>query len=814
MRKRRKRGRKKVTGLDVLITQATYQIRRPDPSVNEAEYPEIQLYGVTKQGKTIVLTTTEFLPYFYAEDLPKADRFLSRNEYVEKIEHVTMDGTGGERRVLKVFTSLPMHVGWLRKELEREMEVTCWAADILFGLRFMIDQGIGAFVHVDGEFSDDDNENRYYRMESIKEGKAFDPDLVVMSFDMEVSRDDHIICISARTSIGNDEISESFWDDDGNDSVTIRRFTEYVKGIDPDIITGHYIIKYDLDVLYKRAELFGIPLRLGRDGSKLRAYYDDDGTPNKWICNGRIIVDTHALTKQEKYFGSQGKFTESTYEDLDTVAFELGWKGPKKQLDASKIDEHWEVDQELVLEYCETDAEKALFIFNKFDTLDKAVLLAEVSRNPLERCFTPMQSWLLDPKLVAAADSENWLVPCNRYGAKKEDKIKGAYVADPVAGLHDWVCAIDYSQQYPSAIMANNICFTTHTSRTSGTIPSPHLEACDTVAYFLKPEEREGIIPRMLRDLGKQRDHAKRMYAKTGDMYWERLQRAIKVLMNAFYGLLSSNFWRFSNREIGEAVTTFARLAIKRIILIIKEQGIFLVQADTDSIFVAAPVKRVMDAEAWGKKLAKELSTPTMTLALERVFRRFFSHGRKKRYAGTVVWPEEYTYVRGYELRRGDSFPYQREVLQGLLDKILGGDPEGGCRGARDKVHALKAGSVHNADLAIIKSCKASSEYIHPERMANVQAADKLKKLGYPWVPGNKVAWVVTDGGTPQTVQPYIENEHDSMTPDYEYYVKRVLDTISYHNGKNGIIEVFSYDRDFLSHGHKPTTLEDWGVNY
>jgi len=456
-RRKRRRHRVKATGLDVLITQATYQIRRPDPSINEAEYPEVQLYGVTKGGKTIVLTTTEFMPYFFCEDLPKADRFLSRNEYVEKIEHVTMDGTGGDRRVLKVFTSLPMHVGWLRKELEKEMEVTCWAADILFGLRFMIDQGIGAFVHVEGEFSGDDNENRYYVMDSIKEGKAFEPDLAIMSFDMEVSRDDHIICISARTSIGNDEISESFWNESGDDSVTIRRFAEYVKGIDPDIIIGHNIIKYDLNILHKRAELFGIPLRLGRDGSKLKAYYDDDGTPDRWLCNGRLIVDTWRLTKQEKYFGSQGRFTESTYEDLDSVSFELGWEGPAKQLDASKIDEHWENNQDLVIEYCETDAEKSLYIFNKFDTLGKAVLLAEVSRNPLERCFTPMQSWLLDPKLIAAADDEDWLVPCNRYGAKKEDKIKGAYVADPVAGLHEWVCSLDWLLPRSLALLSSEL---------------------------------------------------------------------------------------------------------------------------------------------------------------------------------------------------------------------------------------------------------------------------------------------------------------------------------------------------------------------
>ena len=810
-RRKRRQHRVKASGLDVLITQATYQIRRPDPSVNEAEYPEVQLYGVTKEGKSIVLTTTQFSPYFYAEDLPKADRFLSHNEFVRKVEHVTMDGTGGPRRVLKVFTDLPMHVGWLRKTLEKDLEVTCWAADILFGLRFMIDQRVGAFVHVEGSYDYDDN---HYIMTDIKPGKPFKPDLVIMSFDMEVSKDDHIVCICTRTKIGNDEISESFWDESGDDGNIIRRFTEYVKGIDPDIITGHYIIKYDLDVLQKRAELFGVPLRLGRDGSKLRAYYDDDGTPNKWICNGRLIVDTHALTKQEKYYGSQGRFTQSTYEDLDTVAFELGWEGPAKQIDATKVDEIWKEDPELVLEYCATDAEKALFIFDGFEALEKALALAVISPNPLERLFTPMTSWLWDPLLIQAADEDDWLVPCNKYGKKKKDeeeKISGAFVVEPVAGLHDWTCSLDFKSQYPSAIIGNNICFTTHTSRTSGTTASPHLEKCDTTAYFLKPKEREGIIPRILKDLGKQRDHAKKMYEKTGDMYWERLNRAIKVVMNAIYGLLASSFYRFTNQEIGESITTFAReTMLKPTLAKVEEMGIEIVYGDTDSFYVLAPVKRAMDAVKWGQKLAGELSEGLAELDLERVFRRFFNHGRKKRYAGTVVWPEEYVYVRGYELRRGDSFPYQRSVLQGLLDSILAGDPEGGCMGARAKVRTLSEGSVGNDELVIIKSCKAFTEYVNPDRMANVKAVRKLKKLGYPWVPGHKVAWVVTNGKTPQEVEPYVEGEHDDMLPDYEYYTRRILDMISFHNKKPGIVEAFGFDRTTMEEGHRPSTLEEW----
>ena len=95
--------------------------------------------------------------------------------------------------------------------------------------------------------------------------------------------------------------------------------------------------------------------------------------------------------------------------------------------------------------------------------------------------------------------------------------------------------------------------------------------------------------------------------------------------------------------------------------------------------------------------------------------------------------------------------------------------------------------------------------------MVQVQAVRKLKALGYPFVPGHKVAWVVTSGKTPQEVEPYIEGKHDDMLPDYEYYTNRVLDTISYHNKKDGIVEAFGYDRESMIQVHKPTVIEDWG---
>jgi DNA polymerase I len=435
----------------------------------------------------------------------------------------------------------------------------------------------------------------------------------------------------------------------------------------------------------------------------------------------------------------------------------------------------------------------------------------------LERGFTSRQSWLWDPLLIPEADRLGWIVPCNKYGKMKkdeEDKISGGYVIDPVPGLHEWVAGLDVSGMYPSQIIAYNICFTTFTNRRTNVHTTPHLEHCDTYAHYLKEDDREGIIPHILKELIAERNYAKEMYEKTGDMYWERLQRAIKVLINAIYGLLASTFWRFTNEEIGESITTYSSEHLKKLISQLETMGVEAVYGDTDSVYVRCPAKRVQDNKVWAESIAASLSTETLELGLERVFDHFFNHGRKKRYAGRVVWPEEYIYVRGYEMRRGDSFPFQRDVLEHLLYTILEGAPERACLDTRASLRSLHNGEVAPEHLVTIKGCRSDADYAHPERMAQVRARNKLVAMGYPWVSGQKVAYIVTNGkSSPQEVVPYIVG--GDVTPDYDYYTERLLNSVAGKKNEKehdpaGIVQCFNWDRESMIQEHRPTTIEEW----
>ena len=92
----------------------------------------------------------------------------------------------------------------------------------------------------------------------------------------------------------------------------------------------------------------------------------------------------------------------------------------------------------------------------------------------------------------------------------------------------------------------------------------------------------------------------------------------------------------------------------------------------------------------------------------------------------------------------------------------------------------------------------------NPERQANIQAAKKLISMGYEFIPGMKVSWIVTDSSkTPQVVEPYISGKEFTARPDYKYYAERLSQTAS------RITEVFGWTEKDLMAGMQQSTLFD-----
>ena len=510
---------------------------------------------------------------------------------------------------------------------------------------------------------------------------------------------------------------------------------------------------------------------------------------------GRLITDAWWAAKRE---------LRPKQETLNAVSM-LVLGEQKLDVDSRRIDSEWLENREKVLEYCTQDARLALRILQSIGTIRKGLDLAAVSKLPTEDVLVSGTSTLADSLLIRAADRSGAAVPMNGRRGTRDDQIEGGYVHVMKPGLYHWVAVLDFKSMYPSMMIANNVCFTTLCS--DGEIVAP------SGARYMSPERKKGLLPTILQNLMDQRDDIKKRMkaAKTPEehAYYDGLQAAVKVVMNTFYGVFASSFYRFTDKSIGASITAFARNNIKGIISQLEDDGYPVIYGDTDSVFVLSPYHDMESAVAFGKEQAARFSRGAKVLEFEKLLEPLFSHGVKKRYVGRIVWPEpqEELLVRGYEIRRSDSFDLQSRLLMELFERILDEDEAGALELVRSTIRRVLNAEVDPSELVISRSCAGLDAYENPDRMANVQCAKKLIAQGYDFIPGMKVSWIVTDASSaPQVVEPFISGVKFEHTPDWLYYAKRLAQMAA------RVTEVYGWSEDDLIKGSQQQTL--FGGNY
>ncbi len=768
---------------DMRLLTATYK-RGPADGIS------VELYGKTRDGKSAVARYSSFRPYFqFIGDIEKVRRALSTRNDVIDIREAEFFNAGETVRGGIVTVKFPWTVPDFRSMLRNVVDVH--AADIPFAHRFIYDRDVASCCRVRGRIVPPSVSSSYtcelvIEADSFEDTQDFMPALKVLSFDIETSiKNGNIWCICLAYRENGTLVTENIDDDDEKGMLT--RFYDSVARIDPDVITGYNIDGFDIPKVDERSRKRGVERRSwGRDGEDVRQVSN-----RFWRCNGRIVAD--AWWHMKKQFHPK-------QETLNAVAKELLGE-EKLDVDRLRIDEEWKADRKRVLEYCAKDAELALRILEKTNVLTRGMDMATVSKLPLDDSLNSGASQLVDSLLIRAADVEHIATPMTaRWQDTEEGSIEGGYVHSIAPGLYHWVGVLDFKSMYPSLIIAKNICFTTLNQH--GTVVSP------TGIRFLSADVRKGVIPSLLGKLMDQRDSIKARMKTAASQeeyaYLDGLQQAVKILMNSFYGVLASSFYRFTNVAIGGSITAFARETTKGVIKQLEDEGFAVIYSDTDSVFFKSPVDNLQATIELGRKLSERFSSQGVTLEFEEVMEPLFSHGKKKRYVGRLVWPEEGLIVRGYEIRRTDSFDYQSQSLSAVFEEILKGNTEGAVKLSRKLVNDVLNGSVPKEKLVISRSCRPFSEYKDGATQVPVQTAKKLIEMGEEFIPGMKVSWIVVNSRkSPQQVEPYIAGREFTFTPDYAYYAMRVAQTLS------RVTEVFGMDEDSLLSGSKQSTLFD-----
>ena len=811
----------------------------------------VELWLRAREGHSTLLLVHGLRPFLEiavrgsSTDLP--DDIEERLDNVRKVKDVTLihDPVDkwtdkGTKPHWKVEVRQPYNVPKIREALKTNWKVS--SADIIFPQRLLLDLDLGPHIAWKGELLPSDGDairdaggrglyptDQVARctIEDLRAIDAFAAPFITFSFDLETSIESgHILCAAAVIEQNGKSETHTFR---GDEREMLEGLTRLVRDSDPDIITGYNIDNFDLPRIKERMEaledrndklsraiLAGwgrIPITEGackgggRRGPPIMANRQQN---RKWTLTGRCVMDAWweaRMTLRPK---------RETLKFVSELLFPEREELRKMDVDASRMDEEWAARPDVVLEYCAQDALLPIEILNAISATVRKEALAAVGKVPLETSIGGSTSQWLDSLVIRLADRENVAVPTTRRGGKS-DAITGGYVHEVTGGRYPWIAVLDFKSMYPSIMISNNICYTT---RVDNDYTSTEVHESPSHTKFLKKEIREGLVPRLLEDLMTQRDHHKAMMKSVTDeserLFHDQMQYAVKILMNTFYGVFASAFYRFTHPDIGSAITAWARFNIKKIINTLDEEGHPVVYSDTDSIFVSSPEEGKEALVAFGHELANRFTKEGAELEFEKGLSVFFSHGAKKRYVGRVVWPEEELLIRGYEVRRTDSFDLLNTTMMGTFERILDGDEEGAYKHVISLIRSVKDGEVDVAELILSRSCKGKvlkdgtvdfSVYSNPDGLPYVQAAKKRIARGLPFTPGMKVSYIVTaakgeDGR--QTVEPWLvaETGDPPPVPDWSFYAERLA------RAMGRITEVYGWKKEDLLLGSRQQTFD------
>jgi len=749
----------------------------------------VTLYGRTNNGERIIVKNNMFYPYTYitVDSLGDDTSLLYVNTCILYAERTALYVGPYLTDVYKVYVKLPWDVKRLR---DAYPYLDFYAADIEFALRFFYDNRLGYINTL--ETSQDGFDIQMRAEDTLcKHDEMIDVELTRLSFDIEQSiKTGEILTICAvmrpmkcppgkeiqEHNINGVEIKTYMVGEDLQYSITadtsaklLMAFEHTIAALDPDIITGYYIQGYDFPTLAEVIE--NRDLKIGFEKRKLRL-------TKHMRSDGRVIVDTMFLLR---------KIAKPQRESLEFVSQLLLGEG-KDDVVTWKIDEEWARDSKKVVKYCIKDSRLALDVCDKIKAIPKLERLALESKNTLAMAGYDSQARLIDSLIIPEADRRNVAVPMNKFDQIRKDdeeKISGADVSDASSGIFDFVAVFDVKSMYPSMFKKYNIDPTTYIPHgdhidDDKVNTSEFLTKCDELhnvqhARFLK--EPVGMVPTLLTQLWDRRDELKRLMAEAETdeerEHYDFLQGAVKVLMNAMYGVFASSFYRFTNPEIGESITTWAVYHKKLLESILESLGYNVLYGDTDSVFVKLKNEVLEDAIEEGKQLEAILSEEAgILIEFEKILDPMIQMGTKKKYISRSIWPEKKLYIRGIETRRGDSFTHQSDMLEAMIEHLIKKD-------INEAKHVAQAyiKSVHDVtieELSITKSVKARGEYKNAEAMQNFIVYMQLKAAHLPAFPGMKVSWINLTGKERVKALELI-TEDDIKLIDWKYYEARLF---------------------------------------
>jgi len=387
---------------------------------------------------------------------------------------------------------------------------------------------------------------------------------------------------------------------------------------------------FDLPYLRKRAQ------KLGIKEEDIPIIRRQDGT----YITDRIHVDLYRFfnNKAMQVYAFNNSYQEA--KTLDVISKALLGEGKVVHLKAIS-----EMSYGELAEYSFKDAELTLKLttFNDNLVIKLIILMMRISKATIDDITrTGISAWIKN-MLYYEHRKRNYLIPLSeeltRYKGQtvtraiiKGKKYLGAIVIDPVSGIFFNVIVLDFASLYPSVIKRWNLSYET--------VRCPHPECRDNIIPGTSHwvcKKRIGLssfIIGLLRDF---RVYIYKVLANTEKnpelrQQYKVVQRALKVFINASYGVFGAETFSLYCPPVAESTTALGRHAILSSLKKAKDLGLVILYGDTDSLFIWNPSQeQIEELMKWSREYLE------IDLDIDKKYKWIAFSGRKKNYLGIYI---------------------------------------------------------------------------------------------------------------------------------------------------------------------------------
>ena len=747
-------------------------------------HTEVEFWLSTQAGPRLLrLRNAPSVAFIPANQATPAEQILKGDARAELRPLSLKDFRG--RPVFGLYTQQYRSLVGLAKRMT-QAGVDVYEADVQPPDRYMMERFITAPVLFRGQA---DEQGRLLDGE-MRPGTQYRPHLNLVSLDIETSARGELYSI-ALEGCGQRQVfmlapengnptGLDFQLEYCNDRAQmVERLNAWIAKYDPDAIIGWNLVQFDLRILREHAEQYGVPLRLGRGGAPME-WREHGARAQHYFAAaaGRLIIDgIEALRSATWSFPSFS---------LEYVAQALLGEGksidnPYQRMD--EIQRRFDEDKPALARYNLKDCELVTRIFEKTDLIAFLLERAAVTGLPVDRSGGSVAAFthLYLPRMHRLG----YVAP--NLGDVSGENSPGGFVMDSRPGLYDSVLVLDYKSLYPSII------------RTFLIDPVGLIEGLSdpadekSIPGFLgaRFSRDKHCLPEIVRQVWENRDRAKRQQNAP-------LSQALKIIMNAFYGVLGSTGCRFFDPRLASSITMRGHEIMRKTRELIEAQGYDVIYGDTDSTFVwlRQPYTE-QDAARTGQALVEhvnawwktELSVrygleSALELQYERHYSRFLmptvrgaEEGSKKRYAGLTLAKNgnEEVVFKGLETVRTDWTPLAQQFQRELYRRVFKREPYADY--VRDYVRRTLNGEFDEQLIYRKRLRRPLHEYQAnvPPHVRAARVADEFNRAkGRPlqYQNGGWISYVMTVAG-PQPLETL------AAPIDYGFYVERQLQPVA-----------------------------------